>query len=204
MKLLPAQTFLFQQNRSREAIILLGNAARLAQLTGFHRDPSHFPYSPWICELRRRGWNYICCLDALALSSYGAESCIPATSDAQPPKNADDAEWHASRFAKPSSVPQTATGFKETTFVLARREIADLTLQLSRVDPQDLVAKERLLRHTKLSLDEKYLNNIDGSNPSQTVVAALVEVSLSSLRLTIRHRRAMQAPSSSRDIEKYE
>jgi hypothetical protein len=195
---------LFQQNRSQEAVIILGNTARVAQTMGMHRDPSHFPLPPWVCELRRRAWNYLCCLDALALSSYGAESCLPATADAQPPKNANDGEWHASRFAKPSSIPPDARGFKETTFILARREIAELTVRLAQVDPQDFATKERLLRQTKISLDEKYLNLIDRTNPSQTVVAALIEVSLSSLRLTLRHRRVTEATPSSRDIEKYE
>lgn len=90
------------------------------------------------------------------------------------------------------------------SFVLARREIADLTMQISQLDPLDLAAKERLLRETKLSLDEKYLNHINRSNPSQTVVAALIEISLSSLKLTARHRWAIKAPDSSRDLEKYE
>ena len=184
--------------------MILGNAARVAQNMGIHRDPRHFPYTPWICELRRRCWNYLCCLDGLALSSYGAESCLPSTSDAQPPKNANDSEWYASRFAKPASIPPDIRGFKETTFVLARREIAGLTVQLSQLDPQDFVAKERILRQTKISLDEKYLNEIDRSNPSQTVVAALVEVSLSSLRLNLRHRRTMLGTSPSPEIEKYE
>ncbi|KAF2670743.1 hypothetical protein BT63DRAFT_200131 [Microthyrium microscopicum] len=198
------QTFLFQQNQSRQATVILGNAAHTAQRMGYHRDPSHFPYAPWICELRRRLWNYLCCLDALALSSYGAESCLPATADAQPPKNGNDEDWHANRFAKLSSVPLDAKGFKETTFILARRGIAGLTVQLSQFDSNDHAAKERLIRQTKLSLDEKYLNDIDLSNPSQTVVAAFIEVSLSSLRLTLRHRRVMQATASSRDAERYE
>lgn len=90
------------------------------------------------------------------------------------------------------------------SFVLARRDIADLTLEISKLDPQDLAAKERLVRETKLSLDEKYLNNIDGANSSQTVVAAFVEVSLSSLRLIIRHRRVSNADDSSREMERYE
>jgi hypothetical protein len=182
----------------------LGIAARIAQNMGFHRDPSHFPYTPWVCELRRRTWNYLCCLDALALTSYGSESCLPETSDSQPPKNANDGDWHVSRFAKPSSVPPDIKGFKEMSFVLARREIADLTMQISQLDPLDLAAKERLLRETKLSLDEKYLNHINRSNPSQTVVAALIEISLSSLKLTARHRWAIKAPDSSRDLENYE
>jgi hypothetical protein len=47
--LFPVQTFLFQQNLYQDANALLGVAARLAQKMGFHRDPSHFPYSPWVC-----------------------------------------------------------------------------------------------------------------------------------------------------------
>jgi hypothetical protein len=109
---------------------------------GFHRDSSHFPYSPWVCELRRRTWNYLYCLDALALSSYGIESCLPAASDAHAPKNANDSDWHVSRFAKPSSIPPDIKGFKEMTFILARREIAELTVHISKLDPQDLAAKE--------------------------------------------------------------
>jgi hypothetical protein len=90
------------------------------------------------------------------------------------------------------------------SFMLARREIAELTIRISQLDPQDLAAKDRLVREAKLSLDEKYLNSIDRSNPSQTVVAAFIEISLSSLRLNIRHRRASKAPEASREMEKYE
>jgi hypothetical protein len=160
---------------------------------GHHRDPSHFPYSPWVCELRRRIFNHLSCLDALALSSFGAESCLPVTSDSLPPRNANDGEWHASRFAKPSSTPADATGFKDMTFVLVQREVADLTRHLSRLDSQDVKGKESLIRQTEISLNEKYLKDVDRSNPSETIVAAMVEVNLLSLRLAIRYRESKLA-----------
>jgi hypothetical protein len=160
---------------------------------GHHRDPSLFPFSPWVCEIRRRIFNHLSCLDALALSSFGAESCLPVTSDSLPPQNANDGELHASRFAKPSSLPVDATGFKDMTFVLVQREVADLTRHLSRLDSQDVKSKESLIRQTEISLNDKYLKDIDRSNPSQTIVAAMVEVNLSSLRLAIRYRKSKLA-----------
>jgi hypothetical protein len=74
------------------------------------------------------------------------------------------------------------------TFVLVQREVADLTRHLSRLDSQDVKSKESLIRQTENSLNDKYLKDIDRSNPSQTIVAAMVEVNLSSLRLAIRYR----------------
>lgn len=149
-------------------------------------------------------WNHICCLDALALSSYGAESCLPATSDTRPPKNADDSDWHASRFTKPSSVPADVNAFKEMTFVIVRREIADLTVQLSRVEPQDRLAREKLLNETRASLDEKYLHNLNRVDSWQTAVAALIEISLSGLTLAHRHRQAGHANTPIHGTESYE
>jgi Fungal specific transcription factor domain len=184
------QTFLFQQNLYRDAVSLLGIVARLAQTMGHHRDPSHFSFTLWVCEIRRRIFNHLSCLDALILNNFGAESCLPQTSDSQPPRNANDREWHASRFAKASDIPPNAVGFKDMTYVLAQREIADLIRQLSRLNDNDFQSQESLIRRTEMSLNERYLRQIDRSNPLQTVVAAMAEVNLSSLRLRIRYRQS--------------
>jgi hypothetical protein len=148
---------------------------------GFHRDPSHFPYSPWVCEIRRRAWNHLCCLDAMALSFYGAESCLPTTSDARPPQNANDLEWHASRFANPSSVP-SSSGFTDMAFALVHRIIADATRLLARVDPPEFEKKEAILHQTEADLKNNYL--LDTANLSHKVVAAFAEVRIASLRLS--------------------
>lgn len=140
--------------------------------------------------MRRRNFNHLSCLDALALNSYGVESCLPPAADSRPPRNANDGEWHTTRFAKPSSIPPDATGFRDMTFVLVNREIADLTRHLSTLETSDLKNKDSLIRQTEISLNEKYLKDIDRSNPSQTIVAAFSEVKLSSLRLTIRHQQS--------------
>ncbi|KAK0106862.1 hypothetical protein ONS95_003584 [Cadophora gregata] len=182
-------TFLFQQNLYRDAVPLLSIAVRLAQNMGIQRDARHFPFSPWVTEIRARIWNHICILDAQAIAYYGAESCLPPTSDCLPPRNANDRDWHASRFANPSSVPPNVLGFKDMTFALVHREIADATRLLATIDGTDLDKRHKILSQVEASLSQKYLGRIDRANPSQTVIAALVEVRLSSLRLCLRHRQ---------------
>lgn len=198
------KTFLFQQNLYKDAIPLLAIAARLAQGMGIHRDSRHFPFSPWVIEIRSRLWNSICCLDAQAITSYGAESCLPATSDALPPRNANDRDWHASRFANPSSVPPNVLGFKDTTFALVHREIADTTRMLATVDGSDVDKRHSIIRQTEATLTQKYLAGIDRSNPSQTVIAALVEVKLSTLRLSVRHRQTENAKAHPSDPQRHQ
>lgn len=170
---------------------------------GLHRDPEKFPLSPWVCEIRRRMFNHLSVLDALALSSFGTESHMPMTADTTPPRNANDEEWHASRFALPSSVPSDTAGFKGMTFALVHREIGDLAREIAKLEIRDLKEKESLIRQTEVNLNAKYLKNLDSSNPSQTVVAAFVEVSISNLKLVNRHRKTMEADVATKDREMY-
>jgi hypothetical protein len=156
---------------------------------GLHRDPTNYPFSPWVCEIRTRIWNHICCLDAWALSSFGAESCLPATSDTRPPINANDHDWHASRFAKPSEAPLDVPGIKDMTFALVNRGISDVIHKLAHLRTDSFEERENLLRQTETDLNTRYLGNIDRSSPPETVIVAFIEVSFSSLRLSIRHRQ---------------
>ncbi|CZR59489.1 uncharacterized protein PAC_09381 [Phialocephala subalpina] len=183
------------QNLYKDGVALLGSAAHLARNLGMHKDPSHFPFSPWVFEIRRRAWNHLCVLDAIALTSYGAESCLPATSDSRPPQNANDSDWHASRFAKPSSVPTSAVGFKDMTFALVHRELADMSRELAMIYCHDLCQKDAFVDQVEESLTQKYLTVIDTNKPSQTIVAALIQVRLASVRLSIKHRRSMNSES---------
>ncbi|KAH6665041.1 hypothetical protein B0J14DRAFT_241526 [Halenospora varia] len=194
-------TFLFQQNLYQDAKAFLGVASRLAQNMGHHRDPSYFPYSPWVCEIRRRIWNHLCCLDAMALSFYGAESCLPATSDAQPPQNANEIDWRTSRFATPSTVP-SSSGFTDMTFTLAHRAIADTTRSLARVHPLDFERKEAILREIEADLHNNYL--LDTGNPSYRVAAAFAEVRIASLRLSNRHRQTQKATPQPLDLGRHQ
>ena len=86
------------------------------------------------------------------------------------------------------------------TFALVQRELADLTRHLSRLDSKDFTTKENLIRQTEVSLNEKYLKELDRSNPSQTIVAAITELNLSCLRLTVLHQKSKassdKAPST--------
>jgi hypothetical protein len=156
---------------------------------GMHRDPSHFPFSPWVCNIRRRLWNHVCCLDGLAVQFYGAESCLPARTDSRPQQNANDSEWQTSRFGKPGCTPKDETGFKDTTFALVNRAISDTIRELAELDTSEYEKKEAIIRDNEASITRKYFRDVDRSNPRQTVVVAFMEVRFAALRLTIRHRQ---------------
>lgn len=179
---------------------MLAVTVRIAQNQGHHRDPSHFPLSRWVWEIRRRIWNQICCLDAQAISNCGAESCLPATADCLPPINANDDEWQASRFAKPSSLPKESSGFTDMTFALVDRELSDLTRRLAKIDPSEIEAKENEIQQAERNLNKLYLLEVDRTLPAQTVVLAMAEVRLSTLKLAIKYRVAMTIKKGSSDI----
>ncbi|KAG9229823.1 hypothetical protein BJ875DRAFT_176798 [Amylocarpus encephaloides] len=196
-------TFLFQQNLYKDGIALLGIASNLARQMGIHRDPSHFPFSPWVCNIRRRLWNHLCCLDGQAIQFYGAQSCLPAKSDASPPQNANESDWHASRFAKPASAPQDAVGFKDLTFPVVNRAISDTIRDLADTDCKNFEKREEILRRAESFITEKYLSEVDRSNPRHTVVVALMEVRLAGLRLNTRHRQLTRIRTSPADPGRY-
>jgi hypothetical protein len=80
----------------QDANALLGLVARAAQTIGLQRDPSDYPYSPWVCDMRRRMWNYLNILDAMAMLVYGCESCLPA-STTKAPRNTFEEKWAPTR-----------------------------------------------------------------------------------------------------------
>ena len=183
---------------------MLGVVARLLQTVGIHRDASHFPLSPWVSELGRKAWNHFACLDALAISSYGGESCLPACSDSRPPQHADGGDWSPNRFAKPSSVSSDREGITDMTFVLVHREIADVTRNLSNIYCLDFQSKEEVIRQTETKLKEGYLNGIDPTNRAQAAIAAFVEVKFSSIRLSIRYSQVAGSKSESSEPARHE
>jgi DNA-binding protein Fis len=154
-----------------------------------HRDPSHFPFSPWVCNIRRRLWNHLCCLDGMAVQFYGAESCLPARTDARPHQNANDGDWQASRFGKPGCTPLDEHGFKDTTFALVNKAISDTVRKLAGLDAEEYEKKECLIRDDETMIVRKYLRNIDRSNPRQTVVMAFMEIRFAALRLVLQYRQ---------------
>jgi hypothetical protein len=136
----------------------------------------------------------------MALSFYGVESCLPPTSDAQPPQNANEIDWHTSRFASLSSVP-SSSGFTDMTFVLVHRAVADTTRTLARVDSRDFERKEAILRQTEAKL-ETYLHHT--AQPSHKVIAAFVEVRIANLRLSNRYRQTQKVTTQPLELEKYQ
>ena len=126
----------------------------------------------------------------MALAFYGTESCLPSTSDTQPPQNANESEWHASRFANPSSVP-TSEGFTDMTFVLVHRIIAETTRKIAGTDPLDFEGRENILRQAEAEIQGMYAYNTD--DPENRIVAAYTEIRISSLRLTNEFRQIQKS-----------
>lgn len=184
----------------RDAAALLGTTARQAQAMGLHRDPSHFPFSPWVCEIRRRIWNHICILDGLCSSSYGFESCLPATSDAKPPQNANDSDWHASRFANPSSVPSELKGFKDMSYLLSQRDISDTIRACGNLGAKCVDEKSVLLASLEARL-LVCLQNDEVEVPMYTAVKAAVEIQLSMLKLSVQYQKSKDAGSPAPDLQ---
>jgi hypothetical protein len=137
----------------------------------------------------------------MALTFYGAESCLPATSDAQPPQNANEIDWHTSRFANPSSVP-SGSGITDMTFTLVHLIIADTTRVLARVNPLDFEKKETILRQTEADLHNGYLR--DTADPSNKIIAAFAEVRIANLRLSNQHRQIQKATTQPLDPGRYQ
>lgn len=82
------------------------------------------------------------------------------------------------------------------TFALVHRELADMSRELARIYCHNLDQKDAFVNQVEESLKQKYLSAIDTSKPSQTIVAALIQVRLASARLLIQHRRVMNSEST--------
>ncbi|RDW91575.1 hypothetical protein BP5796_02740 [Coleophoma crateriformis] len=197
-------TFLFRRNVHHGAIAMLGITVRVAQNQGHHRDPAHYPLSKWVGEIRRRIWNQICCLDALAITNFGAESCLPATADCMPPINANDEEWKASRFASPSSLPGGSSGYTDMTYTLVEREISDLTRKLTKIGSQEIELEKNEIQQVERKLNELYFLDVDRTLPAQTVIVAMAEVRLSTLKLGIKYREAISSKTGPSNIQDHE
>jgi hypothetical protein len=81
-------------------------------------------------------------------------------------------------------------GLKGTTFVLVYRRLADMARELSNIYCQNYDQKERLVDDVERGITEQYLNDMDTTKPSHTIVAALVQVWMARTRLPIQYRRS--------------
>ncbi|KDN67082.1 hypothetical protein CSUB01_01725 [Colletotrichum sublineola] len=123
------------------AAALLGLACRFGMRLGLHRNPSHYNYSPWIANLRRRSWSHFELMDNPLYNLEGVDSGLPFVSDVLPLNNANDSQWVPTRFAKPGSTPFDQDGITDMSFALVRQHLAK-TMQFVIRKRNDATAEE--------------------------------------------------------------
>ncbi|KAK1979852.1 hypothetical protein LZ30DRAFT_751150 [Colletotrichum cereale] len=168
------------------AVALLGLAGRFGTRLGLHRDPSHYSYSPWIANMRRRSWSHFELMDNPLYNLEGADSGLPFISDVQPPKNANDGQWVPTRFAKPGSAPPDQDGITDMSFALVRQHLVRTTQSIIR-RRNDVSAEElgRLVDETDNFITAKFIAHADGSSPIHAFIVSYFRGSMKAMRLLI-------------------
>ncbi|EXF86439.1 hypothetical protein CFIO01_00136 [Colletotrichum fioriniae PJ7] len=168
------------------AVSLLGLAGRFGTRLGLHRDPSHYSYSPWIANMRRRVWTHFEIMDNPVYNLEGADSGLPSISDVQPAKNANDSQWIPNRFAKPGSTPPDQDGITDMSFVLIRQHLfktmQSVTRRRNDTSPEEL---NRIIDQTENFIKAKFISHVDGSSASHAIIVSYFRSSMRSMRLLV-------------------
>ncbi|KAF6826329.1 C6 transcription factor [Colletotrichum musicola] len=174
------------------AVILLGLAGRFGTRLGLHRDPGHYSYSPWACNMRRRIWAQFEVMDNPMYNLEGAESGLSFISDVQPPKNANDSQWAPTPFAKPGSTPADADGITDMSFVLVRscllKTLHSITKRRNEANPDEL---RRIVDQTDSFLKTKFMNHVDATSPIQALLLSYYRGGMQSIRLLVKQVHAL-------------
>ncbi|KAF6806731.1 C6 transcription factor [Colletotrichum sojae] len=173
------------------AVILLGLAGRFGTRLGLHRDPGHYSYSPWVCNMRRRIWAQFEVMDNPIYNLEGAESGLSFISDVQPPKNANESQWAPTPFAKPGSTPADADGITDMSFVLVRscllKTLHSITKRRNEANPDEL---RRIVDQTDSFLKTKFMNHVDATSPIQALLLSYYRGGMQSIRLLVKQVHA--------------
>lgn len=115
--------FSIRKDADKDIWILLGIVINLTMRMGYHRDPSHFPeISPFVGEMRRRGWATILQGDILISTQMGMPRMINDwQSDTAEPRNINDSDFDEDTKDLPPSRPETE--MTTALHIIARRRI---------------------------------------------------------------------------------
>ncbi|XTI83566.1 hypothetical protein V2W45_1464826 [Cenococcum geophilum] len=162
-----------QQGDTRLVWMLTGNAVRIAQAFGIHRDGSFFSLSPPETEMRRRLWWQICLLDMQVSDVHSSlPTIVPNSFDTKFPLNVNDSDISE----EDTEVQSPGIGFSEMVYSLIRFEILKVVKPLiylpsyssnnlagmenRKIDELE-VQIERCAQH----VESKYLKHLDVSKP---------------------------------------
>ncbi|RPB06877.1 hypothetical protein P167DRAFT_514136, partial [Morchella conica CCBAS932] len=168
---------------TRTAWTLVGLAVRIAQSLGLHRDGSHFPITAFETEIRRRLWYEICILDFRTAEDHGCNPSIPSISyDTKLPLNINDDDLTE------TGVPVSRKGHTEMTFCLLRFEVLGCYGFLFRGDGGvSLAEREKRIEETRLMMFEKYLREVDHTDPLQKVTYTVWKLMMGKALLSLYH-----------------
>jgi len=211
------KTTLYMIGDAEAATTLLGLARQMAMRIGLHRDPSHFMFSPWICEMRRRAWCHFMLLDNPFFNGEGFDSdhqneeSTSASSDGwktsgpSRPTNADDDSWKAHRFAKPGSGPPDVEGFTDMTFVIIRRIMYGTTRSVARASCRGVPNEElfSMADEAESWIKARFFSQGNDRDAFQVVTLSYFRMMVQTLRLflELKVRRRQQAQNAEQDTQ---
>lgn len=175
---------------------MVGLAVRLAQRIGLNHDPSHFNFSPWEMDQRRRLWLYLQHLDFRCCDSFAAEPlCTGLNADCRRPKNVNDSQWEPCPFSKKASEPESVSAFREMTFVTLRHEVESVQSEIIRQTkgPAFESAHNRVMQYRAL-VEQRFLQYFDESDPLQRLVASYVRARIDHIEIIARHHSFCSNP----------
>ena len=116
------------------------------------------------------------------------ESAIPTCVEREPhfPKNLDDSDWEPCQFARKGPQIMSYKGFKETSFIIIRRQFAHLFKKVTQTDISFESAQE-LIRQTRNDVQQRYIDHFSADHPLHELVAALTRQQFSFLDIVSRH-----------------
>lgn len=168
---------------TRTSWTLVGLAVRIAQSLGLHRDGSHFPITAFETEIRRRLWYEICILDFRTAEDHGCDPGVLSISyDTKMPLNINDDDLTM------DGVPVSRKGHTEMTFCLLRFEVLGCYGFLFR-SPGDvsLAEREKKIEDTRLMMFDKYLREVDHTDPLQKVTYTVWKLMMGKALLSLYH-----------------
>lgn len=192
--------------------MLTGNAVRIAQALGIHRDGSFFSLSPFETEMRRRLWWQICLLDMQVSEVHGSPPTIsPNSFDTKFPLNVNDSDISE----EDTEVQSPRTGFSEMVYSLIRFEILKVVKpliylpsyssdNLTGMENRNIDELEVQIEKCAQHVESKYLKHLDVSKPFHRMTLTGARLILAKVWLTLHqplhgHQRNSALKQSAKD-----
>lgn len=168
----------------------------MAQRLGLNHDPSHFNFSPFKADQRRRMWLYLHHLDFRCCENFAVEPlCTGMNADCKRPKNVNDNQWEPCPYSKKSTEPESVLSFREMTFVILRHEVESVHSEIMRQLRSDASdsAQSRVMQYRAL-VEQRILQYFDETDPLQKLVAAYIRSRVDHINIIARHNHFRSCP----------